>query len=458
MTEKRNIYFIGIGGIGMSALARYFKHEGWKVAGYDRVWSHLTGELESEGIPVHYEDNTELIGDDFRDPLTTIVVYTPAVPAEHSELCWFYANGFEVSKRSKMLGLLSQGKYVMAVAGTHGKTTTSTMVAWFNAVGAGEGSAFLGGVSRNLGTNMVLGKGDRLAVEADEFDRSFLQLHPQAALITSVDPDHLDIYGDYAKVKEAFAEFISQVDPGGVLILNKRVDPSIVATNVKTYTYSLDDPASDFRAENIRLVDGGYYNFDIATPDGTIKDCTLGIPGLINVENCVGAVALVSAKGFDTDRLREGIHSFKGVARRFDFRVNTSKAVYMDDYAHHPRELEAMITSVRGMFPERHLTVVFQPHLFTRTRDFAGEFSRVLSMADRVIMLPIYPAREEPIEGVCSEMILGDITAEKELMVKDRLAERLAGLDTDIVVTAGAGDIDRLCDNVENVIKVKVGQ
>ena len=439
----------------MSALARYFRHEGRNVAGYDRVPSPLTGELEAEGIPVHYEDDVKLIPAGFRDPADAVVVYTPAIPVDHSELQWFRAGGFEIVKRSRMLGLLSEGKYVMAVAGTHGKTTTSTMVAWFNSMGAGEGSAFLGGVSRNFGTNMVLGPGDRLTVEADEFDRSFLQLHPQAALITSMDADHLDIYGDHGQMKEAFAAFAGQVQEGGALILNGRVDLPVVQCRIEVFTYSLDDPTTDFHARNIRLRDGGYYTFDIVTPKETIRNCRLGIPGLINVENCVGAVALVSIKGYDTDKLREAIASFTGVSRRFDFRVNSPKTVYMDDYAHHPRELEAMITSVRDMFPGRHLTVAFQPHLYTRTRDFAESFAAALSLADRVLMLPIYPARELPIEGVTSETIYKDITAPKQMVEKEELARALSHMDTDLVVTAGAGDIDRLAGDVEKVITEK---
>ena len=458
MNRSKNIYFIGIGGIGMSALARYFRHEGRNVAGYDRVWSELSARLEEENIPVHYEDDPGLIPPAFRNPADTTVVYTPAVPADHMELNWFRDNGFEVVKRSKMLGLLSEGKFVMAVAGTHGKTTTSTMAAWFNSRGAGEGSAFLGGVSRNFGTNMVLGEGDRLVVEADEFDRSFLQLHPQAALVTSADADHLDIYGDHGRLKDAFQAFVGQIPPGGTLILNSGADLNLVRCRINIFTYSLDHRSTDFHARNIKLADGGRYTFDIVTPDEVIEKCTLGIPGLINVENCVGAVALVSVRGYDRDNLREAIRTFSGVARRFDFRVNTPAAVYMDDYAHHPRELEAMITSVRSMFPHRHLTVAFQPHLYTRTRDFAPGFAAALSLADRVLMLPIYPARELPIEGVTSEMILKDITAEKEMVEKDRLAMSIEDLDTDIVVTAGAGDIDRLCGDVERVIRNKVGK
>lgn len=445
-----NIYFIGIGGIGMSALARYFRHEGNAVAGYDRTETPLTLKLETEGIAVHYEDDVNQIPEEFRNPETTHVVYTPAVPAAHTELQYFRDNGFQVIKRAAILGLLSRDKWTMAVAGTHGKTSTSTMVAWFNTVGSGEGNAFLGGVSKNFGSNMVLGTGDRLAVEADEFDRSFLQLHPQAAVITAADPDHLDIYGTKEEFERTFAQFADQVTD--TLILKKGVN---IPTRHAYQRYSLDDPQTDYYARNIRLQEGGYYSFDIVTPEQVIEGCTLGVPGLINVENCVAAVALVSQRGFDKDKLKEAISSFRGVARRFDFWVNTPRKVYMDDYAHHPEELRAMISSVRKMFPGRHLTVAFQPHLYTRTRDFQTGFSEVLSLADRVILIPIYPARELPIEGVTSRIIYDAITTEKELVEKERLVERLRELPTDVVVTAGAGDIDQLCSAVAKTIEAK---
>lgn len=445
-----NIYFIGIGGIGMSALARYFNHEGYVVAGYDRTETPLTMKLEAEGIPVHYTDSVEMIPEIFKNPATTRIVYTPAVATTHAELNFFRENGFEIIKRAAILGVLSRDKWTMAVAGTHGKTSTSTMVAWFNTVGAGEGSAFLGGVSKNFGSNMVLGSGERLAVEADEFDRSFLQLTPQAAVITAVDPDHLDIYGTKEEFERTFAQFADQVTQ--TLILKKGVE---IPTHHDFKRYSLDDPSTDFYARNIRLREGGFYSFDIITPGEVIENCTLGIPGLINVENCVAAVALVSQRGFDTEKLKQAISTFRGVARRFDFWVNTPTKVYMDDYAHHPEELRAMINSVRRMFPGRHLTVAFQPHLYTRTRDFSNGFAKALSLADRSLLIPIYPARELPIDGVTSRIIFDEITTEKELVGKDRLVQRLHELTTDIVVTAGAGDIDQLCAPIAKMIEQK---
>ncbi|WP_274958064.1 UDP-N-acetylmuramate--L-alanine ligase [Millionella massiliensis] len=458
---RNKIYFVGIGGIGMSALARYFKHEGWEVAGYDRTPSPLTAALEREGIAVHYEDSVESIPQSFRDPAVTRVIYTPAIPHDHSELNWFLDHGFEVFKRSRMLGLLGEGKRVMAVAGTHGKTTTTTMTAHFNAVGAGEGSAFLGGISKNFDSNLVLGPGARMAVEADEFDRSFLQLHPQEAVITSVDPDHLDIYGTYEAVREAFAQFASQIVPGGTLILKAGVDLPLERRDIRRYTYHVSDSTADFHAEKLTVDAGGYYTFDLVFPDRRLEGCRLGIPGLVNVENCVAAAALVWCEGFDDVRLREAIATFRGVQRRFDFWVNDPEqpegTIYMDDYAHHPAELRAMLTSVRKMFPHRELTVIFQPHLYTRTRDFAPEFAEVLSLADRVWLLPIYPARELPIPGVASEMILEQVTApQKRMISKEELLSEVEALPVGgILVTAGAGDIDRFCAPVAEVVKRK---
>lgn len=459
---KNSIYFVGIGGIGMSALARYFNHSGWRVAGYDRTPSPLTAALEAEGIAVHYEDSVDRIPEDFRNRAETRVIYTPAVPADHAELCWFRTQGFEVLKRSQMLGLLGEGRRVMAVAGTHGKTTTTTMVAHFNAVAAGEGSAFLGGISKNFDSNLVLGTGARMAVEADEFDRSFLQLHPQAAVITSVDPDHLDIYGTYEAVREAFAQFASQVVPDGTLILKHGVSLPLERDDIRRYTYHVTDSGADFHAENLSVDGGGYYTFDLVFPDRQIDGCRLGIPGLVNVENCVAAAALVWSEGFVSDeRMREAIATFRGVQRRFDFWVNDPAVpggtIYMDDYAHHPAELRAMLASVRKMFPTRELTVVFQPHLYTRTRDFAAEFAEVLSLADRVWLLPIYPARELPIPGIASEMILEGIASlQKKLITKEQLLTEVGTLATGgVLVTVGAGDIDRFCAPVADLVRRK---
>ena len=447
-----NVYFLGIGGIGMSALARYFAHEGRRVAGYDRTPSDLTAALEAEGIAVTYEDREETIPEGFRDPATTLVVYTPALPHDHRQWAWFRERGFEILKRSRMLGIVSEGKYVMAVAGTHGKTTTTTLTAWLNHQAGGGGSAFLGGISKNFGSNLVLGTGDRLAVEADEFDRSFLQLHPDAAVVTAVDADHLDIYGTVEAVREAFSQFIAQIKPGGALILKAGVELALPESGIRIYRYSCDEPA-DFYATRIRLIEGGHYLFDVVCPDRVIRDCTLGVPGRVNIENAVGAVALLWVAGFDEEKLREALASFSGVKRRFDFYINTPRRIYMDDYAHHPRELQATITSFRAMFPGRKLTVVFQPHLYTRTRDFFQEFASVLSQADEVFLLPIYPAREEPIEGVTSEMLLDRITVPARVVQKPELLDVLRQENPEALITFGAGDIDRFCEPIARMLR-----
>ena len=457
--EQRKLYFLGIGGIGMSALARYFMHEGCAVAGYDRTATPLTARLEAEGAIVHYEDDLSLIPPQFLEK-DTVVVYTPAVPNDHTEMCHFREGGYRMLKRSQMLGELSVGKFVMAVAGTHGKTTTSTLVSWLNHAAAGEGSAFLGGVSKNFDSNLVLGEGRRLAVEADEFDRSFLQLNPDVAVVTSADADHLDIYGTHEAVKEAFSQFIDRIKSGGALVIKQGVDVEVRNGEIECYRYSFNEP-TDFYATNLELQPTGHYKFDIVTPFGVVENCTLGIPGWVNVENAVAAVSLfilaakAEGKEVDYDALRAALASFSGVKRRFEFYVNTPKAVYMDDYAHHPRELSAAITSVKKMFPERALTAVFQPHLYTRTRDLYVEFAEALSLADKVVLLPIYPAREEPIEGITTEIIAERVTAPWSIVEREQLAEALKGMDTDVVVTFGAGNIDAYCDAVAEVIKQK---
>ena len=458
--EFRNVYFLGIGGIGMSALARYFLHEGRRVAGYDRTRSHLTEELEAEGAAVHYEDDVRLIPGEFLDPKETMVVYTPAVSQDHSEYRYFTEHGFRIEKRSQMLGHLAEGKYVMAVAGTHGKTTTSTMVAWLNRVLTGGGSAFLGGISKNFAGNLVLGGGKRLAVEADEFDRSFLRLYPDVAVVTSADADHLDIYGTHEAVKEAFSQFVRQIRPDGFLIIKQGVDIVVDNPEITVYRYSYDVPC-DFYARNVQLLEGGHYRYDIVTPGGAIEGCTLGIPGWINIENSVAAVASVwcaaRAEGTepDADKLREALASFSGVKRRFEFYVNTPKQVYMDDYAHHPRELAATLTSVRGMFPGRRLTALFQPHLYTRTRDLYAEFAEALSHADEVVLLPIYPAREEPIPGITSEIIADRVAVPCRIVERGRLADEVAAMDTDVVISFGAGNIDACCEAIAEKLRMK---
>ena len=457
-----NIYFLGIGGIGMSALARYFLHEGYRVAGYDLTATPLTRALESEGAEIHYEDDVELIPEVMRSSESTLVVLTPAIPADHKEWAWFREQGFTIEKRSQMLGVLSEGKCVMAVAGTHGKTTTSTLASWLNYAVAEEGSAFLGGISRNFGSNLVLGEGRRLVVEADEYDRSFLRLYPDVAVITATDADHLDIYGTPEAMVEAFAQFASQIKVGGALILKQGVDLKFDTSERMLYRYSCDN-GGDFYAENIVLQEGGYYKYDIVLPDGRVEGCTLGILGKVHIENSIAAVAMlwcaakIEGKTLDYNKLRRALREFEGVKRRMEVYVNTPEQVYIDDYAHHPEELRATMTSLRGIFPGRRLVAVFQPHLYTRTRDFAREFAEVLSEADKVVMVPIYPARELPIEGVTSELIGKDITTEWELVERDNVAEYLMHENTDVTVTFGAGNIDVICAEVARVITAKLG-
>ena len=455
------IYFLGIGGIGMSALARYYMHEGYRVAGYDRTATPLTRALEAEGAEVHYEDDIALIPEDMRSAEDTLVILTPAIPADHMEWAWLRKNGFHIEKRSQILGHISEGKLCMAVAGTHGKTTTSTLAAWLNHAAAKEGSALLGGISRNFNSNLSLGKGRRLVVEADEYDRSFLRLHPNVAVITAADADHLDIYGTAEAVTEAFEEFASQIKDGGALILKQGVALKFDTATRSLYRYSCDN-GGDFHAENIALIEGGHYKYDIVLPDGRIEGCTLGILGKVHIENSVAAVAMlwcaakIEGKEFDKEGVKAALASFEGVKRRMEVYINTPKLVYIDDYAHHPEELRATIESLRGIFPGRKLLAIFQPHLYTRTRDFAPEFSEVLSLCDEVIMVPIYPARELPIEGVCSEMIGRNLKVEWQLVEREALAEHLRDIDTDVVVTFGAGNIDAVCEDIYKTLKNKL--
>lgn len=451
MAQYRNIYFIGIGGIGMSAIARYYNAKGFKVSGYDKTPSPLTRALESEGIDVHYEDNTAYVP---KDVESTLVVYTPAIPKDMGELVYVMENGYRVIKRSRMLGEITAGERCLAVAGTHGKTTTSTLLSHIFTV-AGEGcSAFLGGISKNYGSNLLICSNDVVAVEADEFDRSFLQLHPETAVITSMDADHLDIYGDEAHIRAAFKEFASQVT--GTVIVKYGLDITSDDTAAKVMTYSYDDPAADFHAELTEGDGNGYSHFDLHWPGGVIKDCVVGIPGWVNIENAVAASAIALNHGLDPMRIREALASFEGVKRRFDIQLRNDRCVYIDDYAHHPREISASLTSIRGNFPGHRLTVIFQPHLYTRTRDFAEGFAQSLSHADRLILLDIYPAREEPIPGVTSEIIFKDITSpEKVLLKKEDLMDHLAGLeigDKEVFVTVGAGDIDRFVEPIRKLL------
>lgn len=448
----KHIYFIGIGGIGMSAIARYYHAKGYKVSGYDKTPSPLTHELEAEGIEVHYEDNTDFIP---KDTESTLVVYTPAIPKDMGELVYVQENGYRVIKRSRMLGEISAGQRCMAVAGTHGKTTTSTLVSHiFTASGEGC-SAFLGGISKNYGTNLLISRNDVVVAEADEFDRSFLQLFPEIAVITSMDADHLDIYGDESHIREAFKAFASQVS--GTVIAKHGLDITPEDTKATILTYSYDDTDADFHAVLTEGDGNGFSHFDLHYPGGVIRDCVVGIPGWVNIENAVGAAAIGLVYGLDPEKIREALASFAGVRRRFDIQLKSEKCVYIDDYAHHPREIAASLTSIRGNFPGYRLTGIFQPHLYTRTRDFAEGFSESLSHVDRLILLDIYPAREEPIPGVTSEIIFDGVTvADKVLLTKAELMDHLADLelgDKEVFMTIGAGDIDRFVPAIKKLLE-----
>ena len=438
-----DIYFIGIGGIGMSAIARYYNAKGFKVSGYDKTPSPLTEALESEGIRVHYEDNVAFIP---KDVSKTLVVYTPAIPKDMGELVYVQENGYRVIKRSRMLGEISQGQRCMAVAGTHGKTTTSTLVSHiFTATGEGC-SAFLGGISKNYDSNLLISSNDVMVAEADEFDRSFLQLFPEIAVITSMDADHLDIYGDEAHIREAFKAFASQVS--GTVIAKYGLDITPADTKARIMTYSFDNPAADFHAE--ALEDG---HFNLHYPNGVIEDCIVGIPGWVNIENATAAAAIGLTYGLDPQKIKEALATFSGVKRRFDLQVKRPGCVYIDDYAHHPEEISAALSSIRNSYPDMKMTVVFQPHLYTRTRDFAPEFSQALSKADKLILLDIYPAREEPIPGVTSEIIFKDVTCpEKVLLKRNELMDYLRDEKVELLVTLGAGDIDRFVGQIAQML------
>lgn len=452
MSNYKNIYFIGIGGIGMSAIARYYNIKGYNVSGYDRTPSELTRELEAEGIAIHYEDNTGYVP---KDKDSTLVVYTPAVPHDMGELEYVMENGYKVLKRSRMLGEISRGQRCLAVAGTHGKTTTSTLVAHI-LQSSGEGcSAFLGGISKNYGTNLLVSHNNIIVAEADEFDRSFLQLYPETAVITAMDADHLDIYSDLAHVKEAFKEFASQVS--GTLIVKTGLDITSGDTKAKILRYSFNDPGADFHASDLVLDRCGYFTFTLNSPQGRIEGCRMGIPGWVNVENGVAASAVALTCGTDPQKIKEALASFQGVKRRFDIHLNTPGCSYIDDYAHHPKEISTAISSIREIFPGRRLTAIFQPHLYTRTRDFADDFAKALSQVDKLILLDIYPAREEPIPGVTSEIIFDKVTApEKVLMKKEELMDYLKDEPVDVLVTFGAGNIDRFIRPITELLEQRI--
>jgi len=453
----KNVYFLGIGGIGMSALARYFKFTGRNVAGYDRTQTALTDALQQEGIDVHYDDDIRNIPSRW-NPGETLAVFTPALPDDHSELSWFRGKPIGLLKRAKVLGLICNEKNGIAVAGTHGKTTVSTMTAnILDKTKTGCG-AFLGGISKNFGSNLLLPNEDSpwIVAEADEFDRSFLHLQPMLALVTSLDADHLDIYGEKEKIVESFEKFISQIKPGGKLLMRKGVELDTRKTSARVFSYALKENA-DFNTVNLKLSsEGGFYQFDLKTPDGIIANCRLNYPGLINVENAVAAAALAFLAGVSADEIKSGLEDYQGVLRRFDVCYKSDSQIYIDDYAHHPAELKAVISSVKALYPSRKITGIFQPHLYSRTRDFSAEFAASLDLLDEIILIPIYPAREEPVEGVSSAIIFEKMKNENKIMAeKEDVAQLLAERETDVVLTMGAGDIDGIGPQIIEVLKNK---
>jgi UDP-N-acetylmuramate--alanine ligase len=443
LKDIKSVYFIGVGGIGMSAIARFFKYEGLHVAGYDRVSTVLTKELEEEGIAIHYDDDIKQIALNYHDKASTLVVYTPAIPSDHRELNYFKDKGFDVRKRAAVLGLISSGMNSVCVAGTHGKTTISSMTAHLYKQSSVGCNAFLGGIINNYKTNFLHDAASSYVVlEADEFDRSFLQLHPYLALISAMDADHLDIYGSEEHVNEAFHDFVERIEPGGVLLHKAGLEIDDVNDEIELFTYSIEEKA-DFMASNIRLVDG-MYHFDLKSPFGVVKSLQMGVPGLVNVENAVGAIGLALLGGVEPQEIQSALPDFAGIRRRFQYRITSDSLVFIDDYAHHPQEINATVKSVRALYPGKEITAVFQPHLYTRTCDFAEGFAAALDKCDRVLLMDIYPARELPIEGVDSDMIIRLMQNERVQKVdRNCLFEVLTEQPVEVILTLGAGDIDK---------------
>lgn len=447
LQNVQRVYLIGIGGIGMSGLARYFAHLGCIVCGYDKTATDLTDELHNEGIQITFEDNCENVPKSFRDlDEGTLIIYTPAIPKDSEILNFFMRKGFTLWKRSQVLGLISKGRFTIGVAGTHGKTTTSTMVAHILKDSGKDCSAFLGGIASNYQTNVLFGDSNIVVVEADEYDRSFLTLYPDIAIVTSMDADHLDIYGDHAHLTESFRLYASQIKTGGTLIHRKGLPLE------NGFTYSITEPA-DAMAQNIRVEDGDFY-FDFESGDVIIKNIKLGIAGLHNIENAVAASKVGLMLGISGDAIKSALGSFKGVKRRFEYIVKTPDHIYIDDYAHHPEELRATISSIKKLYPNKKLTTIFQPHLYTRTRDFVDGFAEVLDMSDEVLLLDIYPARELPIEGVTSALILDLMKLENRQILSKRAAiDKVRSEQPELLLTVGAGDIDQLVQPLKSALQ-----
>lgn len=456
LKDIKSVYFVGAGGIGMSAIARYFLHIGVVVAGYDKTPSALTKELEKEGMDIHYEENVALIPAACKDASSTLVIYTPAIPQEHQELVYFHENGFTIEKRAQVLGTLTRSHKGLCVAGTHGKTTTSTMCAHIMHQSHVDCNAFLGGISKNYGTNYILSdKSDYVVIEADEFDRSFHWLRPWMSVITATDPDHLDIYGTKEAYLESFRHYTELIQPGGALIIHKNLEmKQHVQDGVKIYEYSLNE--GDFHAENIKI-DNGEITFDFISPVESISNVELGQPVPINIENAVAAMAMAQLNGCTAEEIKEGIKTYEGVERRFDFKIKDDKHVFLSDYAHHPKEIYQSAKSIRELYKNRKITTIFQPHLYTRTRDFYKDFADSLSILDEVILCDIYPAREAPIPGVTSELIYKNLKpgVEKSMIHKEDVLDLVKKRDFDVLIVLGAGDLDNLVPQMAEILKQK---
>ncbi len=454
MNDIHSVYFIGAGGIGMSALERYFLSCGKQVGGYDRTPSALTDQLIKEGICIHFEDNVQLISDSFLDKEHTLVVITPAIPADHQEMNYFRNHGFEMQKRAQVLGTITAATRALCVAGTHGKTTTSTMAAHIMHHSSLGCTGFLGGISNNYHSNLILNeKSPFTVIEADEFDRSFHQLHPEITIITSTDADHLDIYGTKEAYLESFRHYTSLIRPGGALILHRNLEMKPdVQEGVHIYTY--DRHEGDFHAERIRI-GGGEIMFDLVTPQGVIADISLGVPVSINIDNSIAAMAMCLLAGATPEEVHDAMGSFRGVERRFDFKIKTESKAFLSDYAHHPDEIRQSLLSLRELYPGKKVTAVFQPHLYTRTRDFYMEFAEALSIADEILLTEIYPARELPIPGITSRIIFDHLRPDREKSIcpKEELTDKLRQIDTDVLLILGAGDIDNLVPEIKQVVE-----
>jgi UDP-N-acetylmuramate--alanine ligase len=449
-----SVYFVGIGGIGMSALARFFRHRGKNVAGYDRTSTELTDQLAREGIDIHFEDKPVLVSREFRDPERTLVIYTPAVSEQNNELSYFRNHGFRVIKRSTALGELFNAGRGIGVAGTHGKTSVSTMLAHIMSDASVGCNAFLGGISKNFNSNIVIHPtSDTIIAEADEYDRSFLTLFPEIAVVTSVDDDHMDIYGTRDNLVEGFEKFLDQVSEKGKLVIKHGLELKI-PDHLEVFTYALDNPGADYFITSRKSVTGKYH-FTVKTPMDMFE-ATLGIPGLVNVENALAAIAVADQSGVPLEKIAAALEGFRGVKRRFDVQVWTTDRVYIDDYAHHPEELKAFIGSVREIFPGKKITGIFQPHLFTRTRDLAKAFGESLSMLDELILLDIYPAREAPLPGITSEVIFREVNLSEKVLIKyEQLLKVLQERDPEVLLTMGAGDIDRMVEPLKSWMERK---